>query len=120
MSHVQVCEDQCCEDVVLPLATNLLDRFLSRVHIKKSQLQLLGSACMLISSKMRQCRALSGETLCYYTDHSITLNELIVSSYQFIIVKLHILSGHIITMGVKTGENIEHPEIFGSATTKLK
>ncbi|CAH2017144.1 unnamed protein product [Acanthoscelides obtectus] len=42
----------------------------------KNQLQLLGTACMLLASKLRECSPLAGETLVYYTDHSITKQQL--------------------------------------------
>lgn len=47
--------------------------------IRKTQLQLLGTACMLIASKLRQPRPLLAETLVYYTDHSVTKEQLLVS-----------------------------------------
>ena len=58
---------------------NLLDRFLSRVFIQKTQLQLLATACLLISSKYLQCKALCAHRLVMYTDYSVTLDELLVS-----------------------------------------
>jgi cyclin D2 len=69
---LQVCEEQACQDEVFLLAMNYLYRFLMTTDIKKSQLQLLGAACMLMASKLREPRPLSTETLVFYTDHSIT------------------------------------------------
>ncbi|XP_054267588.1 G1/S-specific cyclin-D2-like [Macrosteles quadrilineatus] len=72
----EVCEEQKCQEDVFPLSINYLDRFLSICPIKKSQLQLLGSACLLVASKLREPRPVSAETIVYYTDNSITLQDL--------------------------------------------
>lgn len=58
---------------------NILDRFLTVVRIHKSQLQLLGSACLFLASKLRQTKPLLAEKLIVYTDYSINLDELMVS-----------------------------------------
>lgn len=76
-----MCEEEKCDEEVFPLAMNILDRFLSRVHIQKTQLQLLSTACLLISSKFLQCRLLSAQRLVMFTDYSITLEELQVSLF---------------------------------------
>ncbi|VEN37480.1 unnamed protein product [Callosobruchus maculatus] len=73
---MEVCEEQKCQDEVFYLAMNYLDRFLMCCSIAKNQLQLLGTACMLLASKLRECSPLAGETLVYYTDHSITKQQL--------------------------------------------
>ena len=75
---IQVCEEQRREEEVFPLAANLLDRFLSVVQVKKTQLQLLGAACMFIASKMMEMSPLDAQALVIYTDQSITLDELLV------------------------------------------
>lgn len=73
---LEVCEEQKCQEDVFPLAMNYLDRFLSICQIKKSQLQLLGSTCLLLSSKIRETKPLTPKLLVYYTDNSITLEDL--------------------------------------------
>ena len=72
-----VTDEQRCEDDVFPLAVNIFDRFLSVANIQKTHLQLLGSACMLLSSKLKETIPLSAEKLVVYTDNSITLEELL-------------------------------------------
>ncbi|CAG9563571.1 unnamed protein product [Danaus chrysippus] len=73
-----VCEDQSCQDEVFPLAISYLDRFLSICMVGKSQLQLLGTACLLLASKLREpsSRGLPAELLVFYTANSITLSDL--------------------------------------------
>jgi len=73
---LEVCEEQRCEDPVFPLAMSCLDRLLSHMVVQKSQLQILGSVCLLLASKCRQWRALSPEHLSYYTDHSVSSEDL--------------------------------------------
>uniref|UniRef100_A0A1B6EAC8 Cyclin N-terminal domain-containing protein n=1 Tax=Clastoptera arizonana TaxID=38151 RepID=A0A1B6EAC8_9HEMI len=73
---LEICEEQKCQEEVFILAMNYLDRFLSICPIKKCQLQLLGSACLLVASKLREPRPISAETLVFYTDNSITLPNL--------------------------------------------
>ncbi len=75
---IKVCEEERCQDEVFPLAMNILDRFLAIVKIRKSQLQLLGSVCLFLASKLRQTLPLSAEKLILYTDRSITIDELMV------------------------------------------
>ncbi|XP_018569603.1 G1/S-specific cyclin-D3-like [Anoplophora glabripennis] len=73
---MEVCEEQKCQEEVFSLAMNYMDRFLMCCSIKKNQLQLLGTACMLLASKLRESRPLAGETLVYYTDHSVSKQQL--------------------------------------------
>lgn len=76
----KVCEEQKCQEEVFPLAMNYVDRFLSVCPIRKSQLQLLGTACLFLSSKLRQSLPLSAENLVFYTDNSISVDDLWVST----------------------------------------
>lgn len=68
-----------CEDVVLAVAMNFLDRFLVCTDIRKCQLQLVGVVCLLIASKLRQTHNLEPNILSFFTDYSVTVQEIIVS-----------------------------------------
>lgn len=76
-----MCEEQHCEAEVFNLAMNYLDRFLSIVSINRNQLQLLGTSCMFIASKLKETIPLSSEKLINYTDNSITMQELLVRNF---------------------------------------
>ncbi|KAF9809979.1 hypothetical protein SFRURICE_000289 [Spodoptera frugiperda] len=81
---LEVCEDQGCQEEVFPLAISYLDRFLSVCAVSKSQVQLLGTACLLLASKLREpgSRALPAELLVFYTANSITLADLCVAVWE--------------------------------------
>jgi hypothetical protein len=72
-----VCIEQKCEEGTFPLAVNYIDRVLSVRAIKKSQFQLLASACMFIASKFKDTIPLTSNSLVVYTDFSISVEELL-------------------------------------------
>jgi len=78
----QVLEEQKCEEDVFCLSVNYLDRVLSVLPLRKTQLQLIASVCMFVASKFTDTVALSAERLVMYTDYSITVDQLLVS-YTF-------------------------------------
>merc|ERR1711953_1525069 len=73
---LEVCEDQQCQSEVFFLAANYLDRFLSRVNIKKTQFQLVASVCILLASKFSQVVPIHSEQLVIYTDNSVPVEQL--------------------------------------------
>ncbi len=77
---LEVVHEQQSQPEVFALAVNLMDRFMCHCRVLKSQLQLLGSVCLLISSKIREPCPIPGQTLIVYTDHSITPQELKVGA----------------------------------------
>ncbi|XP_060532039.1 G1/S-specific cyclin-D2-like [Cylas formicarius] len=81
---MEVCEEQKCLDEVFSLAMNCMDRFLMCCAIRKNQLQLLGTVCMLVASKLRESRPLSADMLVYYTDNSIKKSQL--SSWELLVL----------------------------------
>ncbi|XP_056642350.1 G1/S-specific cyclin-D2-like [Diorhabda sublineata] len=81
---LEVCEEQMCEDQVLPLAINIMDRFLCICPIKKQQLQLLGATCLLIATKVRSTNMLPIDLLSAYTDYSVTYEH--ISSWELLVL----------------------------------
>lgn len=82
LSPFQLCEEQNCQEEVSLLALSYMDRFLSLIPIRKTHLQILATGCLLLASKLREpnYKALPVELLVFYTDHSITKKDLIVST----------------------------------------
>ena len=65
------------------LAVNFMDRFLAVMpRQQKNRLQLIGTVCLLISSKFKETSPLPGERLIHYTDNSITPDEIRVSFFK--------------------------------------
>jgi cyclin D2 len=60
---LEVCEDQKCEEEVLPLAMNYLDLFLARVPTPKTHLQLLGAVYIFLASKLKETIPMTAEKL---------------------------------------------------------
>lgn len=76
---LQVCQELGCQPEVFCMAMSYMDRFLAQCRVTKSKLQLLGSVCLLLSSKFKETCPIPGEKLIYYTDYSITSVEITVS-----------------------------------------
>merc|ERR1719192_3213484 len=74
---LDVCQEEQCQPEVLCLAVGCLDRFLDIVNIKKSQLQLLGCACLLVAWKVREHTKISAQKIIKYTNFNVTLEELL-------------------------------------------
>jgi len=75
---LEVCEDQSAQPEVFCLAMNCFDRFLSRCAIGRSQLQLLGAVCLLVSWKVREHEPLPAARLVEYSDFNLTLLDIMV------------------------------------------
>lgn len=84
----QVCEEQRCQEDVFPLAVSYLDRFLSITKVHTRHLQMLGTTCLLLSSKLRESDALTLTVLVSYTDNSVAPGNIMVSVFTRIILIL--------------------------------
>ncbi|TRY85996.1 hypothetical protein DNTS_029344 [Danionella cerebrum] len=74
---LQVCEEQMCEQEVFPLAVHYMDSYISHNAVHSGALQLLGCGCMFLASKLRDSIPLSATKLCVYTDHAVTIPEIL-------------------------------------------
>lgn len=74
---LDVFTEQQRDENVFCLSVSLLDKFLSTVKTKKSQLQLVAAVCMFIASKVKEPQPLEADDLVAYTDHSIKRLELL-------------------------------------------
>ena len=84
---LEVCQELGCPPEVFCLAMNLMDRFLAKCKIKKSELQLLGAVCLFLSSKFKESSPIPSEKLVMYTDFSVGL-EAIREWELFVLYKL--------------------------------
>ncbi|XP_062511598.1 G1/S-specific cyclin-D2-like [Corticium candelabrum] len=80
---LEVCEETRAEDILLPLAVNLLDRILSQQFIDRDHLQLTSAACLFVASKVVQAEPLEAKQLCIMSDNAfmpsfLTKMELII------------------------------------------
>ncbi|GBP17053.1 hypothetical protein EVAR_8124_1 [Eumeta japonica] len=73
-----ICDERNCQEEVFALAMTYVDRFLSVCAVGRNQLQLLGTACLLLASKMKEpdAHALPADLLVFYTANSISLADL--------------------------------------------
>ena len=79
---LQVTEESQSEQEVFPLSVIYLDLVVKVLDIRKHQLQLVATACILIASKFRDSNPIDSNRLVAYTDHSITVDDLLVSRCQ--------------------------------------
>ncbi|KAM5180709.1 G1/S-specific cyclin-D3 [Mantella aurantiaca] len=73
---LEVCEEQQCEYAVFPLAMSYLRKCLSLFPVAKGNLQLLGTVCVLLASKMKDMVPLKITQLVIYTACSVTSTEI--------------------------------------------
>ncbi|KAM9319548.1 G1/S-specific cyclin-D3 [Gastrophryne carolinensis] len=73
---LEVSEDQLCEEVVFPLAMTYVRRSLSIFTLEKKYLQLLGTVCLLLASKMRDMVPVKIEVFEFYTAGGISAAEI--------------------------------------------
>ncbi|KAM7542830.1 hypothetical protein Aperf_G00000012060 [Anoplocephala perfoliata] len=73
----EVCEHRDTKTEVLAHTVQLIDRFVAANKTDKREYQLVGAACFLISSKIKETYPVPVEHLVRYTDYSINKNELL-------------------------------------------
>lgn len=73
---LEVAQELECESEVFGLAINYLDRFLALCRVTKSKLQLVGAVCLLLSSKFKETAPITVENLIYYSDFSLSSEEI--------------------------------------------
>merc|ERR1712223_822750 len=81
---LEVCEEEAACPQVFCLAITYLDRFLQNCKIAKSQLQLLGAVCLLVSWKVREHSPITAQRLIEYTDFNISLDDLL--EWEFLLL----------------------------------
>merc|ERR1719297_162155 len=81
---LEVCEEEAACPQVFCLAVTYLDRFLQTCKIAKSQLQLLGAVCLLVSWKVREHSPITAQRLIEYTDFNISLEDLL--EWEFLLL----------------------------------
>ncbi|KAM3177801.1 hypothetical protein ACTXT7_003858 [Hymenolepis weldensis] len=72
----EVCDHRNAPTEVLAHTIQLIDRFLSYVKTDKREYQLVGAACLLISTKLKETVPVSVEDLVRYSDYSTTKEEI--------------------------------------------
>ena len=83
---LEVCEDQEAGPEVFLLAIHYLDTFLSTTTISRGQFQLVAATCLLLASKFSAVVGISALQLVLYTDHSVTVEELVQWELQVLAV----------------------------------
>ncbi|CAJ2661296.1 unnamed protein product [Trifolium pratense] len=74
---VEVSEGYKLQANTLYLTVYLIDWFLSKNHIERQRLQLLGITCMLIASKYEEINAPRVEDFCFITENTYTKDEVL-------------------------------------------
>ena len=68
------------------LATNIMDRFLGTIALRKNQFQLLGAAAIFLASKMVEPTPVSATTLVKCTADTYDREELLVSVINYFFI----------------------------------
>mmetsp|Transcript_107560 Transcript_107560/g.185458 ORF Transcript_107560/g.185458 Transcript_107560/m.185458 type:complete len:286 (-) Transcript_107560:1403-2260(-) len=73
----EVTEEFSLKIETLCLSVNYVDRYLSRVHVQRNRLQLVGVTCMLIASKTEEIMPPSVDDFVYITDNTYGRDEVL-------------------------------------------
>lgn len=103
---LEVCTELQRRTDMFPLAVNYMDRVLCAVNFKRGNLQLLGTASMLLASKMSDLSIpLDVRLLVLYTDCSVNMHQVVTMELQILnilrwdisVVTPHTFIDHILT-----------------------
>merc|ERR1712223_2127405 len=78
------CEEEGVHPQVFCLAINYLDRFLAVCNIRRSQLQLLASVCLLVSWKVRAHTSITAQKLVEFSDYNVSLEDIL--EWEFLLL----------------------------------
>lgn len=73
----EVCEEYRLQQATLYLCISYVDRFLSKMAVNRAKLQLLGTCCMYLASKMEEIYPPNINEFVYITDNSYTKKQVI-------------------------------------------
>jgi len=74
---MEVCQAEEARSDVFCLTVSMMDMVLSRISVSPSHLQLLASACLLVSWKVRQHKPISAARIVKYSECQVKLEELL-------------------------------------------
>ena len=104
---VEVAEEYKLSPDTLYLAVNYIDRFLSSMVVLRKKLQLVGTACMLIASKLEEIYPPEVAEFVYITDDTYSGKEVkcvaIRQFYKKFEPKLSVLCGECCTDNLHVG-----------------
>ena len=75
---MEVCQAEEARSDVFCLTVSMMDMVLSRISVSPSHLQLLASACLLVSWKVRQHKPISAARIVKYSECRVKQEELLV------------------------------------------
>ncbi|KAJ6827388.1 cyclin-A2-1-like [Iris pallida] len=81
---VEVSDEYKLVPDTLYLTVNIIDRYLSKNHIERQKLQILGITCMLIASKYEEIIAPRVEEFCFITDNMYSKEEVLKMEIQIL------------------------------------
>merc|ERR1712038_1977220 len=81
---LELCEEEGCSPQVFCLAINYLDRFLSACKIARTQLQLVGAVCLLVSWKVRGHSPITAQKLVEFSDYNVSLEDIL--EWEFLLL----------------------------------
>ncbi|KDO20281.1 hypothetical protein SPRG_14416 [Saprolegnia parasitica CBS 223.65] len=93
---VEVGEEYKVSSKALHLAICLVDRCLASMTLHRSELQLMGCACMILASKYEDVHAPSVEDLVYISDHTYTgdrmleMESMVLDALEFRVSSTHL------------------------------